>query len=172
MSVLSNTSKGAFRDLKAAILVHLQNTPGAGKSWERIRYADNLNQWLELAAVETVGGVDALRVAFCYLSGFTSIWSEARQRKITATFSIEVIHGFADGTDVDNSTLSYEDFIGDLADAFSTDTALGFTDAASQDVYNSPLSVPEGENEGKPVYVDGVLAHRATCSLTIEFRLC
>lgn len=172
MGVLTNNTADALQELKAAIAVHVENAENSGKTWTRIRYADNLGQWLELAAIEKVGGEEVLRVCFIYLAGFTSIRSEARQRRITATFSIEIIQQFQEGTDEDNSTLTFERLLGDLDEAFSSDTALGFTDAASQDVENGSFQANLGENEGKPQYVDGVLSHRIIGSLEVYFRLC
>lgn len=172
MSTLPNNTADALQDIKAAIALHISNAPNSGNTWTRIRYADNLNQWLELASVEKVAGVGVLRVAFIYLSGFTTERAEFRTRRITATYSIEVIQGFDDGTDEDNSTLTYERLLGDLEEAFSSDNALGFTDAASQDVENGGFQANPGESEGKPQYVDGILAHRMTGSLEVKFRVC
>jgi hypothetical protein len=172
MAVLPNNTKEAFRDIKLAIGDHISNIDNIGKVWRRMRYADNLNQWLELAAVEKVAGVEVVRVVFIYLAGFTIEKAEFRQRKITATFSIEVIQGFEEGTDQDNSTDFFEGTLGDLEEAFSNDYALGFTDAASQPVENTPFAAAPGENEGKPLYVDGVLSHRTIGSINVLFRLC
>lgn len=172
MAELRNNMADALQDIKDAIENHVVNTPNSGNVHKRIRYADNLNQWLELAAVEKVDGTDVLRVVFVYLSGFTSIRSEFRQNYVTATYSMEIIQGFADGSDEDNSTLTFERFLGDVWEAMSSETSLGFTDAASQDVDNLPPQFPLGENEGKPQYVDGVLAHRVIGSIEVHFRLC
>lgn len=172
MATLADNTADALQEIKAAIAVHLLNAANSGNVWTRIRYADNLNQWLELAAVENEAGTDALRVAFIYLAGFTVEKAEFRQRRITATFSIEVIHGFVEGTDNANSTITFERLLGTLEEAFSSETSLGFTDPAGQDVENSPFNAPTGENEGKPQYVDGVLAHRVIGSVNAMFRMC
>lgn len=172
MAELTNDTAGALQDIKAAIALHIENTDNSGKVWGRIRYADNLQQWLAIAAVEKVDGVEVVRVVFVYISGFTSERAEMRQRLITATYSIEVIQGFAEGTDEDNSTLTYERLLGDLETKFKSDEALGFTDPAGQTVLNGGFQANAGENEGKPVYVDGVLSHRCIGSIEVKFRMC
>ena len=172
MAVLPNNMPEALQAIKDAIGVHLENNANSGNVWRRIKYADNLTQWLQVAAVRPVGEAEVVRVAFIYLSGFTSERQEARQKRITATFTIEVIQGFAEGTDEVNSTLIYETYLGELWEMFKNDNALGFTDQASQSVENLPLDIPPGDDEGKPQYVDGVLAHRKLCSLVVNFRLC
>lgn len=172
MSTLTNNTADALQEIKAAIIEKIGFVDNSGKVWERIRYADNLNEWLAMSAVEPVAGVDALRVIFVYLSGFTTERAEFRQRRITATYAIEVIQGFVDGTDEDNSTLIYERLLGDLEDIFSKDDSLGFTDPASQSVENAGFNANPGENEGKPVYIDGVLGHRCTGTLEVYFRMC
>lgn len=172
MAVLTNNTADALQEIKAAIADHVTNTDNSGNVWTRIRYADNLQQWLALAAIRPIGGLEVVRVCFVYLTGFSTDKVEFRQRKITATFAIEIIQSFIDGTDGDNSTMIYERFLGSLEEAFSQDQALGFTDAASQEVTNSSIQAAPGENEGKPVYVDGILAHRSTATISIEFRMC
>lgn len=172
MSVLPNDTAPALQDIKAAIVNHVTNTNNSGNVWERIRYADNLNQWLELAAVVPLGGTQVVRVCFVWLSGLTTEKVEFRQRKITATYSIEIIQGFADGDGSSNSTLTYENLLGDLEKKFSRDDCLGFTDPASQAVENGGFNANPGENEGKPVYVDGILAHRTTGTVQVMFRQC
>lgn len=173
MATLSNNMADALQEIKEAIAVHIENAENSGKTWTRIRYADNLGQWLDLAAIDPGGeGEQVLRVCFVYLAGFTTVKSEARQRRVTATFSIEIIQQFREGTDEDNSTLTFERLLGDIDEALSSDTALGFTDAASQDVENGYFQANPGENEGKPQYVDGVLSHRIVGSVEVNFRLC
>lgn len=172
MANLTNNAADALQEVKAAIALHIENAPNSGRIWQRIRYADNLNKWLELATVEKVEGVGVVRVVFVYLSGFSTARAEFRQRQITATYSIEVIQGFYEGTDEDNSTLTYERLLGDLETAFKNDDCLGFTDAVSQAVENGGFQANPGENEGKPVYVDGVLSHRMIGSLEVKFRIC
>lgn len=172
MATLPDNMPEALQAIKEAIAVHLENNANSGNVWRRIRYADNLQQWLSIAAVRPVGEAEVLRVCFIYLSGFTTERAEARQKRVTATFTIEVLQGFTEGTDEDNSTLIYEMYLGELWEMFKHDNSLGFTDVASQDVENLPLDIAPGEDEGKPQFVDGVLAHRKLCTLTVYFRLC
>ncbi len=171
MPILTNSTGDALLEIKDAIKERILNLDNAGKVWRRIRYADNVNQWLELAAVTEIAGTQVIRVVFVYLAGFTSRRSEGRQREITATFAIEVIQGFFDGTDEENSTDINVKLLGDIEMSFRSPYSLGFTDPASQEVANEPFTAQD-ENEGKPVYVDGVLAHRTTGNLIVTFRVC
>ncbi len=175
MSILPNNTKDCFKAIKTALKEKIAGVY-LGKSWERMRYADNLNQWLELAAVELPGSNEKrLRVIFIYLADFSSERAEARTTKVTATYAFEIIEQFRpEGTDEDNSTLDFESVLGDLVDLFLPEESLGFTDAASQEIWNGSLK-GDGSGEqggGKPVYVDGILAHRKTCSLDVTFRVC
>ena len=172
MATLSNNAAGAFQDIREAIVNKLEALSRAGKVWGRVRYADNLEQWLELAAIDDGAGLDELRVSFVYLNSFTTERSEARQNRVSAVFTIEIIQGFYDGDDNSNSSLTFESFIGDIWDAFKDSESLGFTDQAGQAVENDPISVQTADNEGRPSYVDGVLSHRIVLNLPLAFRLC
>lgn len=173
MSLLAGSLDQALTQTKTAIVERINNISGAtGIVWERIRYADNLSQWLELAAVTLPSGKQVLRVVFVYLSGFVSDKVEFGTKKITATYTLEVIHQFDDGDNNENSTKTFEQYLGSLWEGFDNDNALGFTDVVGQDVENTPLQVPPADDGGKPQYVDGVLAHRKECSIDIIFRLC
>jgi hypothetical protein len=171
MPILPNNTGDAFQAIKTAIKDRIEMIPTAGKTWSRIRYADNLNDWLQIAAIDTVAGEQVVRVVFVYLAGFSSRRAEARQREITATFGIEVIQGFFEGTDLENSTDIFEHLLGEIEMSFRDQMSLGFTDAASQEVANEPFNAQDDLN-GKPVYVDGILAHRVTGELEVIFRLC
>lgn len=171
MAKLPDSTKEAFRAIKEALRERIQLIEGSGKVWKRVRYADNLQQWLDIAAVEKVGQGEVLRIVLIYLAGFTRRQAEARQREITATFGVEVIHGYQDGTDEDNSTEAFEDFIGEIDEHLKTSDTLGFTDQSGNEVSLENISFND-ENQGKPLYVDGVLSHRVTGSIEVKFRLC
>lgn len=171
MAILPNNAGEAFIEIKKVIAERLEMLDTSGKVWRRFRYADNAGQWLEIASITEVAGTQVLRVIFVWLNGFTSQWVESRRREITATFNIEVIQQFVDGTDDDNSTDAYEKTLGDIDNLFKTQYSLGFTDPASQEVVNSPFSASD-EQGGKPAYVDGILSHRVVGSIDAVFRLC
>lgn len=167
---LPNTVKGAFRAIKERLKTRVGQTDGAGMVWTRMRYADNMKQWLEKSTVIQVDGRNALRVIFIYLSTWDREGAEVRNRKIKASYGIEVIQQFVEGTDEENSTQDFEDFCGDLADTFLDSDSLAFVDAAGNYADNSLLT--GGDTNGRPEYVDGVLAHRRLCSIDVTFRIC
>lgn len=176
MAELPNTTKECFKEIKGAITSRIASLEIERKVYERLRYADNINQWVDIAAVtvgETVEKEESrLRVIFVYLSDFRTAKKENRFSSITATFAIEVIYGFNEGTDADNSTLDFENELGEINDLFLDEDALGFTDISGNVVLSSPLT---GEPDGIPgatQYIDGVLAHRKILTLEVMFRIC
>jgi hypothetical protein len=170
MAILPNTTKECFQAIKDAIRDKIATLPGDRKTYNRMRYADNLGQWVSIAAV-TIDGESRLQTIFIYLSDFATARKEARLSSITASFSIEVIYQFREGDEDDNSTLSFENELGDINDLFLDEVSLGFTDTSSNPVLNLPITGEPDENRGSPVYVDGVLAHRKILTLEVTFRL-
>jgi hypothetical protein len=169
-NALPNTVKGAFKAIKERLNTRISSIEGAGKVWTRMRYADNFKQWLEKSTVLEVSGRNALRVIFIYLATWQGDEGEARNRKIKASFGVEVIQQFVEGTDDDNSTQIYEDFCGDMCEIFLDSDGLAFVDAAGNYADNSIIT--GGETNGRPEFVDGVLAHRRVCSIDVTFRIC
>lgn len=169
MSVLPNKSKDCFRAIKAAIAEQIAALEGARQIHTRNRYADNLDQWIELAAV-TIGEESRLQVIFVYLADFRTAKKQFGTNDITAQFIIEVVFGFREGTDLDNSTLAFEDELGNINDLFLDEEALGFTDVSSNPVLNNPIAGDPATGQA-PEYVDGVLAHRKLLTLEVTFRI-
>lgn len=169
--ILGNTSKDCFRQIKTAIQGKIAALPGDRKTYTRMRYADNLNQWLEIAAV-VIEDESRLQVVFIYLADFSTARKESRMNSVTATYAIEVVYQFREGDDLDNSTQTFEDALGDINDLFLDEEALGFADFNGNPVLNLPLTGEPGDGGARPQYVDGVLAHRKILNLEVTFRLC
>ncbi len=168
MAELDKSSvKTAFRGVKGAIAAKVELVPGSGKVWPRIRYANDLKEWLEIAAVERVAGIQVLRAVFIYLRGFETTRVEGCKRLYKPNYSIEIVQAFEDGTDEDNSTARFEDFLGDVAESFGKDLYLGFT--SGEEVTHDEIQA--GEGDGRPEWVDAVLAHRKTLTLAVGFKI-
>lgn len=170
MSILPNNSADAIQAIKEAVKERIVNLDGHRKVYTRFRYADNLNQWLDVAGV-VIDEKSVLRVIFIYISDIRTEKKEARQNTVTLEISLEIVFQFNEGSDADNSTLAFETEIGNLNDIFRREEALGFTDASSSPVINTPLRGITGE-DARPQYVDGVLAHRKILTFDVSFRLC
>lgn len=166
---LPNNTGAAVQALKDRIKEKLESTGGAGKVYKRIRYAEDLAQWMQLAAVNASPGVDVLRCAFIYFVGWETAPAECKSTLLSPVFGIEIIQQYIDGTDEANSTLDYENFLCALIDSFKSDLNLGFTEG--KDLSHEGLQGPEGAGEGRPEYVDGVLSHRKIITLTVHFRI-
>ena len=171
MSVLPNTTKHCFRGIKAAIAERIAGISENRNTYSRFLYADNINQWVEVAAV-SIGGESVLRAIFIYLSDFSTSKKENGYNSITANYQIEVVYGHIPGDDNNNSTQDFEDELGGINDLFLDEEALGFTDSSSNPVLNSPITGEPGDGGARPQYIDGVLAHRKILNLEVVFRLC
>lgn len=168
--ILPNNIPDAKEAINAEIVQAIENLPGAGLVWGRIRYADNMAEWRKVAAVVTTGNKEVLRCAFVYEQSFRGERIESGNVLITVPYAIEVIHQFLDGTDEENSTKDFNRFCGIIQDRFLHPDSLGFTDAASQFVNNT---VPDGgDSDGRPALVDGLLSHRRIITFDVSFRRC
>lgn len=170
MPELSNITKEALRQIKESCRAKVAAIEGAGNVLKRMRYANNAGEWLKIATVKNVAGVNALRVCFIYFGGTDAERITARKIKPTVSVVIEVVHQFVDGTEEVNSTEDFEDFCGNLMDEFLDEESLGFTEGKT--VINAPVRTEPGENEGRPVMVDGILAHRRLFYLDVSFETC
>lgn len=169
MSALSNHIKAAKTEILTVLVEMTGYITGAGLVWGRMRYADNLKQWADITSPVSVAGVQSMRCCFIYENTFRGEFAEARTNKITVSYSWEIIHQFIDGTDEQNSTQDFNDFCGDLMEMLVDAQSLPFTDYTTNPVFNT---IPDGgESDGKPVLVDGLLAHRRIMSFDVTFRI-
>lgn len=169
-NVLDNsTTKAALRQIGTRLKEKVEAQPGAGKVWNRIRYAVDLPTWKKIATVKKVNKVTVIRCAFIYFTGWTTSPAECRTTLLQPNFAIEIIQGYEDGTDADNSTLVYQDFLADLIDSFNRDKELGFTGEGAAGVLHTGLQGSGGD--GRPEWVDGILAHRKVCNIQVNFHI-
>jgi hypothetical protein len=164
----TSSLKTALRGIKTNLVEIVGLIEGGGKILPRMRYANDVGEWLKIAAIERVAGVQVIRCVFIYQAGWATSPAEGHNDLISPTYAIEVIQGFEDGTDEDNSTIRYEDFTADLIERFLKDRNLGFTEGT--EVRHEGLQGTEGD--GRPEYVDTVLAHRKVCTISPQFKFC
>jgi hypothetical protein len=158
----------SLAQIKGYLIETFKMFPGVGNVWNRIRFANDYNEWTKIALLQRDAPLPpVLRAVFVYLSGF----SDSRSGKnvtVQASYGIEVVQGFEDGTDDSNSTATYEAFLGKALDHFTRDLYLGFT--TGTEVTHTGLQGEGGD--GRPVDVDGLLAHRKVLSITAIFTVC
>lgn len=169
MPELSKDPTIAEPQLRSRLEEVCKTFPESGKVWPRIRYANDVADWVAKATVKLeAGGADITRVTFIYLSGFRVVDApEARAKLVTLTYSLEVIHRFIDGEGINNSTVTFDGYLMKLLNHFNRDLTLGFTQGSS-DVSQTGL---QGlDSDGRPEYVDGILSHRLIPTLDVTFR--
>lgn len=172
MSQLPNDIKEANQEIKDAVAERCQSVPEFGKVWKRIRYADNLAQFLALSTIPGEDAPEQIRMLAITIEDVGTERTESRRVAVTVVFNIEFIQSYYDGTDEANSTIDFENAIGELIDVFLPEESLGFTDQAQDTVLNTPVTGISGEGGGFPEVVSGCLCHRKVMQLSVTYRVC
>lgn len=157
----------AFGQVKDYLVETFKMFPASGRVWNRIRFAADTSEWLAIGAHDLGEGKIVIRTTCIYLAGFESSRS-GKNVTLRPTYGIEVVHSFYDGTDGDNSTVVFEGHLAKILDHFTRDLNLGFTEGT--EVTHGGIQGDEGG--GRPLEVDGIIAHRKVLSIQPIFTVC